>query len=703
MEKRETIYLSEEELTEKLPKRVGNINLDYSHYAGKDLYSDGAIEDELLQIAKEHSTVEFSRIIEERNSWPILYHLSPLRGNILEWLPINRNAKVLEIGSGCGAITETLVKKAGEVTCVDLSAKRSLVNAYRNQTVEDAKATIHVGNFKDIEPDLSCDYDYACMIGVFEYGQSYMGSETPYEDFLSIMLKHVKPGGRVIIAIENKYGLKYFAGCKEDHLGTWFSGIEGYPQGGSARTFSRKGLEKIMKSCDQENYEFYYPYPDYKFPTSIYSDNRLPGVGELTDNIRNFDRDRMILFNEKYAFDELIKDGLFPEHSNSYMVVIGKPLETSYVKYSNDRDQSFAIRTDIVNNNGVKTVRKYPLTQQAKEHVLNMEKTCKLLTKRYEGSGFVVNPCKWQGEYAEFEFASGVTLTKLLDECLDKKDMDTFYKLFDRFMELVCYKEEEKITDYDMIFSNILVDGSTWTIIDYEWAKECSTPAKELAFRSIYCYILEEEKRNALDLDQIIDRIQITSDEAEEFREKEKAFQHEVTGKRKSMGEIRAALGTYLIQPLDLCDEYLQKILDNRVQIYTDFGTGYSEESSYYISDVYQDGFHGKIEVNLAEGIKKLRIDPADRPCIMTISSLTIEDKEILTDGKLLSSNGKNAGNASYLFETTDPNIELDLNRISQYEQKKSNQKLKMEFSLTHISKEISDAVSKRLDRKINL
>lgn len=29
--------------------------------------------------------------------------------------------KVLEIGSGCGAITGSLAQKAGSVTCVDLS------------------------------------------------------------------------------------------------------------------------------------------------------------------------------------------------------------------------------------------------------------------------------------------------------------------------------------------------------------------------------------------------------------------------------------------------------------------------------------------------------------------------------------------------------------------------------------------------------
>ncbi len=66
-------------------------------------------------------------------SWPVMYHFSHIRGNIVSWLPITKEDKVLEIGAGCGAITGALAKKAGSVTCVELSRQRSLVNAYRNE------------------------------------------------------------------------------------------------------------------------------------------------------------------------------------------------------------------------------------------------------------------------------------------------------------------------------------------------------------------------------------------------------------------------------------------------------------------------------------------------------------------------------------------------------------------------------------------
>ena len=107
-------------------EKIGKITLDYEYYPGEDFYCDGVVEDELLSIAKNYAPVEFPKIIEERKNWPILYHLSLQRENIVSWLPITKDMKVLEIGSGCGAITGALAKKAGSVTSIDLSKKRSM-------------------------------------------------------------------------------------------------------------------------------------------------------------------------------------------------------------------------------------------------------------------------------------------------------------------------------------------------------------------------------------------------------------------------------------------------------------------------------------------------------------------------------------------------------------------------------------------------
>lgn len=103
--------------------------------------------------------------------------------------------------------------------------KRSLINAYRHQEADNI--TIKVGNFQEVEQHLEKKYDVITLIGVFEYACSYIDSEQPYAEFLEIIKKHLTKDGRLILAIENKFGLKYWAGCREDHIATFLAELKG--------------------------------------------------------------------------------------------------------------------------------------------------------------------------------------------------------------------------------------------------------------------------------------------------------------------------------------------------------------------------------------------------------------------------------------------------------------------------------------------
>lgn len=302
-------------------KNIGNIKLNYKYYSGNDFYCDGDVENELLEIVKNYEESDYNKIITERKSWPILYHLSHIRGNIIDWLPLTKSDKVLEIGSGCGAVTGYIADKVEKVDCIELSEKRSLINAYRNKKRDNIE--IFLGNFETVEKNITEKYDYITLIGVFEYAQRYISTENPYEHFLSIIKKHLKPNGKIIIAIENKLGMKYWAGCSEDHTYHFFDGIENYYNVDNIKTFSKKELEKMLVNVNLSDYEFYYPYPDYKLPMVIYSDDYLPKLGELNNNMRNFDNERIVLFDESKAFDSIIEAGLFTEFSNSFLIIAG--------------------------------------------------------------------------------------------------------------------------------------------------------------------------------------------------------------------------------------------------------------------------------------------------------------------------------------------------------------------------------------------
>lgn len=709
-------------------EEIGKIRLNLEHYPGEDYYCDGAVEDELLEIAKNYSEVEYQRIIEERRSWPILYHLSPLRENIVEWLPIDKSMKVLEIGSGCGAITGALSRKAGEVTCIELSKKRSMINAYRHMDCDNV--TIHIGNFQDIESTMPCDYDYICLIGVFEYGQAYINSDKPYEDFLKIVSKHIKMDGHIVIAIENKLGLKYWAGCKEDHLGTWFDSLEDYPKGGSVRTFTEDGLLKIAENCGFSDAFMYYPYPDYKFMTSLYSEKRLPKPGELSANMRNFDRDRMQLFDEKLVFDTLIKEGRFPLFSNSYMMVLGPKLRIEYAKYSNDRADSYKIKTLVTNNkfNGcdVKLIEKHALSNAAYAHIRQMQKAYEALLGRFDGGKLLINRCSLSelsddchggtdnAVYAAFEYLEGRTLEELLDECLARDDMNKFHALFDKYLEYISYNDSLPVADYDLIFSNILVspDGE-WHVIDYEWTFAKQIETKEIAFRAVYCYLLENEKRNRLDLDFILDKLGVTSEDAEQFRHNEKEFQKYVTEKKRSMIEIRDIIGQPVYDVKKLIEENVYNWQKSRVQIYEDLGEGFSEQNSFFPDELplkrileetpeeefakesyiqEADSNERKFKVKIEKGRKALRLDPCSDCCMVWLKEIKWNDTAILPKSKCISSNGFRIGDSIYAFDTKDPGITIQL---SEMEQRNENF-LQVSMQVTVMPKETIEHMPKK-------
>lgn len=299
----------------------GKVNINLKFYKGEDLYSDGDdIEEELLNIVKTKTNEQYNEVILEKNKWPISYHLSELRQNIIEWIPISKNESVLEIGSGCGALTTCIAKKARKITCIELSKKRSLINAYRNKAYDNIE--IIVGNFQDINIDEK--YDVITLIGVFEYAASFISGENPYIVFLNKICEMLNDKGRLIIAIENRLGMKYWAGCKEDHVGNYFEGIIGYKNSRGVRTFSKFELEHMFSNIGINKYKFYYPYPDYKFMHTLYSNSYLPNKNSLRDNFRNFDHERLNLFDEAEAFNGIIKSNLFPEFSNSFLIIVEK-------------------------------------------------------------------------------------------------------------------------------------------------------------------------------------------------------------------------------------------------------------------------------------------------------------------------------------------------------------------------------------------
>lgn len=289
-------------------------NLDF--YNGSDLYSDGSIENEILEYTEKFQESDFDKIFENDIRWPIFYHLTDIRKNIINWYPIPKNASVLEIGAGMGAITSILCQKAKKVTCVELSKQRATAIANRNKMQDNLE--IIVANLNDVKFDEK--FDYITLIGVFEYAPLYTNTENPFIDFLTYIKRFLKPDGTILIAIENKLGMKYFAGAPEDHTNLKYDGIQGYLNKNSVQTFGKKELQDLLKLVGLKHTKFYYPLPDYKLPNIIFSDDYLPNEKSINDYNIYYYEGTKIEFDEKKAYIETIKNGVFDLFANSFFV-----------------------------------------------------------------------------------------------------------------------------------------------------------------------------------------------------------------------------------------------------------------------------------------------------------------------------------------------------------------------------------------------
>jgi len=295
-------------------EQIGNITLDLSCYTGNDGYSEGNMEDVLLEIVK--NTSDFDSIIKSDNRFEIIYHLSPIRQNLLCNFDFTGCVAVLELGAGCGSITGLLCEKFEHVTVIEQSKKRGTVLAHRNK--ERKNLDVIIGNINDVK--LEKKYDVVTLIGVLEYAGTYTFGANPYKDFLTHVKTFLKPDGQLVLAIENRFGLKYWAGFREDHLDMYFTGIEGYEASQGVRTFSKMELENLLASAGFQQMQFYYPFPDYKFPSVIFSDECDFISDEIELSFGNQDRNRLKFFDEIKVLRDLVKEKKLAFFANSFLV-----------------------------------------------------------------------------------------------------------------------------------------------------------------------------------------------------------------------------------------------------------------------------------------------------------------------------------------------------------------------------------------------
>ena len=169
--------------------------------------------------------------------WPSMYHLSQERANLLRPLGSLLTGRVLEIGSGCGAITRFLGEGGADVLALEGSARRAMLTRARCRDLDGV--TVMTDNFQDAK--LVGPFDAVTLIGVLEYSPTYIQAADPIGFVLEATRALLAEQGVLVIAIENQLGIKYMTGAPEDHLGKPYAGLDNL-YNNDVVTFGRQAL-----------------------------------------------------------------------------------------------------------------------------------------------------------------------------------------------------------------------------------------------------------------------------------------------------------------------------------------------------------------------------------------------------------------------------------------------------------------------------
>lgn len=382
---------------------------------------------------------DFSQVLAMDARWQVFYHLSDMRASILNWYEWSKNGSILEIGGEFGALTGLLCKHGKHVTTIEYGLFKAETICKRHSNRENLD--VYAGNLFDME--FAEKFDYIVMIGSLERQCGGSNSLEDYHRYMKKIVTLLKPNGKLLAAVENRYGLRYFCGEVETYTGKPYAGINHYPQGARGYTFSKKELYDIMCSAGFKAVKFYYPLPDYKLPQMIYSDEFLPQK-DLGERLLFYHLNKNTLVaSENNLYEDLIDNHVFPFFANSYLTecsLDGKYSTTIFAAVTTDRGKYHAMSTSVFYSSGgeERRVRKRALYREGISNVRAVYDNMMELKKH----GITIVPHYLENDDIIMPFIPKITCSDYLRKLVMLGDGDAFELIFELIYQNILKSSE---------------------------------------------------------------------------------------------------------------------------------------------------------------------------------------------------------------------------------------------------------------------
>ena len=410
----------------------------------------------------------YEDLLDENDDLDSIEAISENRKNIISWYPFTREDTLLELNGDYGTLTMEYCDRLGKVVTVEPKLEKARIIDFRTKCFNNID--VYAQNIEDFSTNEK--FDFVSVIVNID-------SKDMLDKYITVAKKFLKDTGKILLTIDNKFAVKYWAGAKGSNIDQYETLLD------------QKGLSlnNIKECLDGENlkYKFFYPIPNYKFANAIFTDNYLPNEENiLSRDLYHFDyKVETMNFPEREVLKEVVNNNkeMFKFFANSYLLEISKEEIESDIKFITFgllRKYVFRIRT-IVHDT---YVEKQANNALANDHIDRIAYNIDLL-KRLD-----INSIEKKVDNSiRSDFIEGETLDKIIVRLFKEGKTEEAYKLIHRFEDEILNKfkltkkEIIKSDDFENIFERFDID------IPLEILKKCHTVDEalvDLIFQNIF-------------------------------------------------------------------------------------------------------------------------------------------------------------------------------------------------------------------------
>ncbi|MBR3152592.1 MAG: hypothetical protein IKF52_03190 [Clostridia bacterium] len=475
-----------------------------------------------------------------------------IKSNIIAWYSFKKSDRILEI-SADDNLKDFFQNIANDYTTIKIKKDNVFVNIK--------------------EEKITSKYDYIILIGSFEYSPLFMKNNNPYTELLKYLKQFLNPKGKIIFSINNRFGIKYFAGAKSKHYNNIFGSITNDININNSNLLSKKEIIDIIANAGFKNYKFYYPVPDYRLTSAIFTDDFIPesSTSKLMYQLY-YNEESIILYNEIQAIKQICDSNLFDKMCNSYLVEISKETidnDIRFISYNNLRKDEYNLMIKIDKSKAYK----YSTCQESQKHLDDM----KLNIEKLTDLGFNILE-KVENDIIISEFIKNDELDKIIVSLIKYNKTEEAIIKIKNWFDYISSKlgnidindvKENNIYNYfnievsddmlnkmnftkygfiDLSFENVFLIDNDYVFYDQEWFFP-NIPLEFIIYRAInnlYCYN-ETHINNFLKFDDMLKRFEIYEFK-DSFNKLEKEIQNYIMDKSKVNNYVKKIPPIYNIE-----------------------------------------------------------------------------------------------------------------------------------------------------------